>query len=341
MAGALKQGDDVLRAPAGVVLLADDDVGGFDEGPLEVLVGGLAHVSEAGLAAAGVDGGHEAGVTGELTWRVEAVDAADLPIDDDGQDVSDTGKALEQLDGGGQSNPLPDPLFELIDLELESVKGFNVLGDAAACLRGKSGKGRLQPDPAGADEHVDVFRAGDAVLGQGGVDTVLEGGPELGERHPGVMELTLVADLPGGSQTVGRLSRCRSLAKPLASSLSVLPKVPGTGVDVAHHDLGLGGVRQERQATRSFDLIGNPVPVAHALQGDRGAFGQALQEYLDGAGLVIEAGLVTELAISIGNRELRIATMGVATHSVMSHSCTAFTCLVTRHECSGRCSAFI
>jgi len=31
LAGALEEGDDVLLPPAGVVLLADDDVGGFDE----------------------------------------------------------------------------------------------------------------------------------------------------------------------------------------------------------------------------------------------------------------------------------------------------------------------
>ena len=34
LAGTLKEGDDVLLAPAGMVLLADDDVGGFDVPPL-------------------------------------------------------------------------------------------------------------------------------------------------------------------------------------------------------------------------------------------------------------------------------------------------------------------
>ena len=58
---------DVLGLPGWVVPVADNDIGGFDESPLEVLVGGLAHVSEAGLAAAGVDGGDEAGLAGELT----------------------------------------------------------------------------------------------------------------------------------------------------------------------------------------------------------------------------------------------------------------------------------
>ena len=34
LAGALEEGDDVLLAPGGVVLLTDDDVGGFDVPPL-------------------------------------------------------------------------------------------------------------------------------------------------------------------------------------------------------------------------------------------------------------------------------------------------------------------
>jgi hypothetical protein len=75
---------DILGLPGGVVAVADDDIGGFDESPLQVLIGGLAHVTEAGLAAAGVDGGDEAGVAGELAWRVEAIDAADLAVDHDG-----------------------------------------------------------------------------------------------------------------------------------------------------------------------------------------------------------------------------------------------------------------
>jgi hypothetical protein len=122
-----------------------------------------------------------------------------------------------------------------------------------------------------------------------------------------------------------------------------LPKVPGTGVDVTHHDLGFGGVGQERQAAGGFDLIGDPIPVPHALEGDRRAFGEVLQKSLDGAGPVINPGLLAELAILIENSELRIATMGVATHSIMRHSCTSFSfaCVLSRHECSGRCSAFI
>jgi len=57
---------DVRDLPCGVMPVTDDDIGRFDEGPLHILIGRLAHVAEAGLAPAAVDGGDEAGVAGEL-----------------------------------------------------------------------------------------------------------------------------------------------------------------------------------------------------------------------------------------------------------------------------------
>jgi hypothetical protein len=104
-----------------------------------------------------------------------------------------------------------------------------------------------------------------------------------------------------------------------------------------------------RCAARAGDLVGDPhrpgvlpgVPIADGLQGDRSAVGHVFQESLDGTGLVVDPDLVAELPILIENSELQIATMGVATHSIMRHSCTSFACALTRHECSGRCSAFI
>jgi hypothetical protein len=56
---------------------------------------------------------------------------------------------------------------------------------------------------------------------------------------------------------------------------------------------------------------------------------------------MVDPGLLAELAFVIEYGELRIATMGVATHSIMRHGCTSFACVVSRHECNGRCSAFI
>src|SRR4030065_181943 len=83
------------------------------------------------------------------------------------------GGDIGRLDGGGQGGALANALFELSDLELESVEGFDLLGDTSTRLRGKPEEGCLEPGPAGAGEDVAVLRAGDAVLGQGSVDAVL------------------------------------------------------------------------------------------------------------------------------------------------------------------------
>jgi hypothetical protein len=124
-----------------------------------------------------------------------------------------------------------------------------------------------------------------------------------------------------------------------------LPKVPGTGVDVAHHDLGLGGVGQERQATCSLDLVGDPVPVADGLQGNRSTFRHIFQEGLDGARLMVDPVLGEQIPLLIRDRELGIVLVSVASDPTIHGSCT-FLCLRARRktncdEDSGRCSAFI
>jgi hypothetical protein len=94
-------------------------------------------VAKAGLAAAGVDGRDDAGIAGELAWGVEAIDGSDLSLDGDGQDVPNAGECLQQLDGVGEGNPVPDAHFELSDLVPEAVESFELLGDAAPGFRGK------------------------------------------------------------------------------------------------------------------------------------------------------------------------------------------------------------
>jgi hypothetical protein len=188
---------DVLALPGGMVMVADDDVGGLHERPFQILVGRLPHVAEAGLSAAGVDGGHDTGVAGELAWSAEAVDGSDLAFDDDGENVAHPRQGLQELDGGGEGDSLSNPIFELTDLLLEAVEGLEFLGDTAAGLRGKPRQGTFEPAPAGTDEDVAVLCTWDPVLGQGSVDTVLQGGAELGEGHAGAVELSFVADLPG------------------------------------------------------------------------------------------------------------------------------------------------
>jgi hypothetical protein len=102
-------------------------------------------VTEAGLGTGGVDGWDDAGVAGELSGGGEAIDRADLPFDDDGQDVRHTREGFEQLDGGGEGDSLPNAIFELSDLLLEAVEGLEFLGDTAAGLRGKPRQGAFEP----------------------------------------------------------------------------------------------------------------------------------------------------------------------------------------------------
>jgi hypothetical protein len=100
-------------------------------------------------------------------------------------------------------------------------------------------------------------------------------------------------------------------------------------------------VGQERQATRGFDLVGDPIPVADALEGDWGAWRKVLQEGLDGSGVMVDPMLGQRAACLVQDGELRIVLVGVTSDPIMRHGCTSFTCALSRHECSGRCSAFI
>jgi len=58
---------DMLSSPSGMAALTNDDIGGLDKGPFEVLVGLLSEPSVAGLAAAGFDRWDCAGIAGKLS----------------------------------------------------------------------------------------------------------------------------------------------------------------------------------------------------------------------------------------------------------------------------------
>src|SRR3972149_12043021 len=72
---------------------------------------------------------------------------------------------------------------------------------------------------------------------------------------------------PGGIHTEGSVPLCSKRPSPSASSLSVLPKVPGTGMHVTHHEFRLRRVRQVGRTASSLDLIHDPrVPAAQCRQ---------------------------------------------------------------------------
>ena len=86
--------------------MGDDDVGGLDESPLEIVVGLFAHASVAGLAAAGMDLGNDAGIGCEVAGRGEAIDGADFASDDDGEDATHTRDGLQTLHVGCELDAL-------------------------------------------------------------------------------------------------------------------------------------------------------------------------------------------------------------------------------------------
>jgi len=62
-----KENDHVLVPPVWVSTLADHNIGGFYEGPLEILVGLLSQATISDLPTATFDGGNCAGIAGKLS----------------------------------------------------------------------------------------------------------------------------------------------------------------------------------------------------------------------------------------------------------------------------------
>lgn len=120
-AGALVEMYDVLAPPVGVIAVSDDDIGGFDESPLEVGVALLHHAAVVGSAGAGAELGDEAAVAREVLVCREPVDGTDLAIDDDGQDLGRSRHGLDELDGWCGLNAIEDPVFQLLDMVGEGV----------------------------------------------------------------------------------------------------------------------------------------------------------------------------------------------------------------------------
>src|SRR3990172_3834931 len=149
---------------------------------------------------------------------------------------------------------------------------------------------------------------------------------------------------PGAIQMEGRVPLCRSVARPSASSLSVLPKVPGTGVHITHHHFGLRSMSHLRQAAGCLDLIHDPVPVAHGFQGDGRARREAGEECPDGAGGVVHPGPLHGLALPVEHGKERIVLVFVTADRIMGllqHAAPPVHWLSRIYHCSGRCSAFI
>lgn len=124
---ALVEVSDVLLPPVGMMVLTNDDIGGFDKDPFQVVVALLYQASVVGTARAGFDLGHEPGVAGEVLGRWESIDRADFAIDDNGEHFSRTGYSLDELHGGSALDLCQDACLKMINVFLNGVEQIELL----------------------------------------------------------------------------------------------------------------------------------------------------------------------------------------------------------------------
>ena len=100
------------------------------------------------------------------------------------------------------------------------------------------------------------------VLGQGGVDPILEPGALPGEDHAGAGEIPLIPERAGRDPHRGERPGALEPVQP--------PRVELVGlVHHAEHELRLARVDQLRDLAGRFDLVHDPVPVADGLDRHR------------------------------------------------------------------------
>lgn len=227
---------DLLLSPGGMMTMGDNNVGGFDEGPLEIVVSLLSHTTEAGLAAAGMDFGNNPGVGSEMPCIGEAIDGADLTFNNDGEDVTHTGDGFQALHVRCELDAFQDAFFEHGDLLHGDVEEIEFLFQAAASFRRELLECSIEPGSAFSDEDIAVFGGVESVLGEGGVNAVLKSGTWLTECHAGAVKLALVADLTRRQPDGGEAAEVDQCGKAFGIEFIGL-------VDIAHYDLGFGGVR--------------------------------------------------------------------------------------------------
>jgi hypothetical protein len=90
-------------------------------------------------------------------------------------------------------------------------------------------------------------------------------------------------------------------------------------VDVAHHDLSLGGMGQAWEASGLFDLIGNPIPITDGFECDGSAGRELGEEFLQGSSIVLDSPFGDGFCQGIQNFELGVAFVNIQAYT--KHSC--------------------
>jgi len=142
------------------------------------------------------------------------------------------------------------------------------------------------------------------VLGQGGVDPILEAGALAGQHHAGAGEIPLIPQRAGRDPHGGERPGPWEPVQP--------PRVELIGlVHHAEHELRLARMDQLRDLAGRFDLVHDPVPGADGLDRHRRAALAGGQELLQGAAGVSDPALVPALAVLGLHRHLGIPLVGI------------------------------
>jgi hypothetical protein len=176
---------------------------------------------------------------------------------------------------------------------------------AVPAVRRQQGEGGgEEPLAAAPPEEIARPLQAQAVLGQGGVDPVLEPGALPGEDHAGAGEIPLIAEGTGRDPHRGER------AAPLEPVQSPGVELIGL-IHHAEHELRLPGVDELRDLAGRFDLVHNPVPGADGLDRHRRAALAGGQELLQGAPNVVDPALVPAFAVLGLHGHLRVALVGI------------------------------
>src|SRR5208337_1870761 len=122
----------------------------------------------------------------------------------------------------------------------------------------------------------------EVILGQQRVDAIFDRCTHCGKGHASAGKLTLVTQGSRRQPHGGEAADTKKSGEAVCIELISF-------VDVAHHELCLGGVCQQRETTCCFDLVGDPVPIADAFQGDGSSTWKSREKGGNGSRGVIDA----------------------------------------------------
>ena len=182
-----------------------------------------------------MDFGNNPGVGSEVPCSGEAINGADLTLDDDGEDVTHTWDGFQALHIQCELNALEHAFFESGYLLHSGIEKLELLIDTTSCFWRESLVGSIEPGSTFSDEDVRMLGRIESILGESSVDPVLEGCAHLAERHASAVKLALVPDLTRWKPDSGETAEMDQGGETCGIELVGL-------VDVAHDDLGFGGV---------------------------------------------------------------------------------------------------